>query len=118
KIHQTLDDINRGSVTVQMGIDDDQALLRRFAKRVVFAILTTSGLIALALVAPTRDPVVLGFLGVGTLIAGYLFNRARKQQSGIQAQPKFTRQAMREQQSYRAYPPADTGDIEPDSSEV
>ena len=95
KLEQTLDSVQRGDVTVQFELDDDEAALDRLAKRLILGGLLSATVMASAVLYAFSTPVAtLVPLLVAVPVAVLLW-RSFRSRRGIRARPQFTRQQMR-----------------------
>ena len=96
KLERVLDTVDRGDLEVGVGFPNDPPVFRKLALRLVYGILLAFALPSTALLytfAPVEAAAVSGALAAGL---GFLLYRSFKQDTGVQAQPQFTRQNLRQ----------------------
>jgi len=96
KLERTLDQVDRGDLTVQVELGDDERALDRLARRLALSALLASTLVAAAVLfafSTTEATLVPVVLSVPLVFMLWRSFRSRK---GIRARPQFTRQQMRE----------------------
>ena len=96
KLEQTLDSVQRGDVTVQFELDDDEAALDRLAKRLILGGLLSATVMASAIVYAFSTPVATLVPLVVAVPVAVLLWRSFRSRRGIRARPQFTRQQMRQ----------------------
>ena len=126
KLDSVLDSVQRESLTVNVNLEDDNDVLDRLAKRLSYSILTAVGLLSAAIVysfrtqaTETVDLYIAGGLVVLTLpMVFFLYRSFRTRSTGLQAQPQFTRQNLKDRQGGEGgiAAAADFGDGEDDAS--
>jgi predicted unusual protein kinase regulating ubiquinone biosynthesis (AarF/ABC1/UbiB family) len=98
KLERFLDRAERDSLTVNVRLEDRNDVLTRLARRIVYGVLSSVGVLAVALLYAFEgiEPalVAVGF----TVPVVFLLARSFRSRKGLQARPQFTRQAMRERQ--------------------
>ncbi|WP_336359948.1 ABC1 kinase family protein [Haladaptatus sp. ZSTT2] len=98
KLERALDRVNRDDFYVRADIEDSDGHLTRLAKRLIYGMLLSVGLIATAVLYAFATPESSAVAGVFSLaIAGLLYLSFRKRR-GIRATPQFTRQNLRQRQ--------------------
>ncbi|MFB6171025.1 MAG: ABC1 kinase family protein [Haloarculaceae archaeon] len=109
KLEETLDRIDRDSLTVQAQVRDEKRVLDRLARRVVLGVLLAATLLATTVLYAfsTLDAATLGLelpaVGlVASLVLLALLYRSFRRRKGIRATPQFTRQSMRQHQDETA----------------
>jgi predicted unusual protein kinase regulating ubiquinone biosynthesis (AarF/ABC1/UbiB family) len=98
KAEAALDRINRDNLSVRARISDTEQVFERLAKRIVAGLFLTATTLATAVLyafASAEATVIAGSLSLAALAMLYLSFR---DQSGIRAQPQFTRQNLRERE--------------------
>ena len=95
KLEQTLDSVQRGDVTVQFELDDDEAALDRLAKRLILGGLLSATVVASAVLYAFSTPVATLVPLVVAVPVAVLLWRSFRSRRGIRARPQFTRQQMR-----------------------
>ena len=96
KLEQTLDSVQRGDVTVQFELDDDEAALDRLAKRLILGGLLSATVMASAVLYAFSTPVATLVPLVVAVPVAVLLWRSFRSRRGIRARPQFTRQQMRQ----------------------
>jgi predicted unusual protein kinase regulating ubiquinone biosynthesis (AarF/ABC1/UbiB family) len=96
KLEQTLDSVQRGDVTVQFELDDDEAALDRLAKRLILGGLLSATVVASAVLYAFSTPVATLVPLVVAVPVAVLLWRSFRSRRGIRARPQFTRQQMRQ----------------------
>ncbi len=97
KVERTLDRIDREDLTVQIELEDPNRVFDRLAKRLIYGLLLSVGLISTAIIYAFRGPdlavIVSGALSLLLIVVLYRsFKRGRR---GIRATPQFTRQNLK-----------------------
>ena len=95
KLERTLDSVQRGDVTVQFELDDDEAALDRLAKRLILGGLLSATVVASAVLYAFSTPVATLIPLVVAVPVAVLLWRSFRSRRGIRARPQFTRQQMR-----------------------
>ena len=98
KFERTLDAIDRGSVHVEVELDDPDRLFEHLARRIVLGLLLSVGLVSTAIIYAFRgfDSAVAASGLLSLLIAVALWRSFRQRRRGIRARPQFTRQSLRD----------------------
>jgi predicted unusual protein kinase regulating ubiquinone biosynthesis (AarF/ABC1/UbiB family) len=96
KLESTLDRMERGDLRVKTEIADDNDYFRRLGKRIVYGMLFSVGVLSATLLYLFSTPTAVGVAAVPTALVGFLLYRSFRKRRGLSAQPKFTRQRMRE----------------------
>ncbi|MFB6266240.1 MAG: ABC1 kinase family protein [Halodesulfurarchaeum sp.] len=101
KLDRTLDRIERDDLYVRAGIEDDEEVIARLAKRLVVG-LVVAGAIPAAAVFYTAGELRLAVATAGGIVlaAAWLIRSFRKRR-GIKAAPHFTRQYLDQRQRHR-----------------
>ncbi|WP_084802638.1 AarF/ABC1/UbiB kinase family protein [Halorientalis sp. IM1011] len=98
KLERTLDRIDRDDLRVNADIEDSDGLLATLARRLVYGMALSAGIVSTAVLYAFSTVEAAGVAGGATvLVAGLLYWSFRSKR-GIRAQPQFTRQSMRERQ--------------------
>ncbi len=105
KLETVLDRVQRESLTVNVNLEDGEDVLDQLAKRLSYSILTAVGVLAAAIVysfrtaqTATVDTYIAAGIVVLTLpMMFFLYRSFTKKKRGLQAQPQFTRQNLKEQ---------------------
>jgi predicted unusual protein kinase regulating ubiquinone biosynthesis (AarF/ABC1/UbiB family) len=99
KLESTLDDLDRGNVTLKVEFERDERTFDVLAKRLVLAALLTATLIsASVLYAFATTPAAAVALALAALFGVSLWRSFRRRGRGIDAQPQFTRQRLRQRE--------------------
>jgi predicted unusual protein kinase regulating ubiquinone biosynthesis (AarF/ABC1/UbiB family) len=97
KLENTLDRVERGDVTVQLEISDDERALDALAKRLILGGLLSATVMASAVLyafSTLEASLVAAAVSIPVAVLLWRSFRTRK---GIRATPQFTRQSLREQ---------------------
>ncbi|WP_136716086.1 ABC1 kinase family protein [Halorientalis salina] len=99
KLERTLDRIERDDLRVNADIEDSDGLLATLAKRLVYGMALSAGIVSTAVLYSfaTVDAAIVA--GAGTLLVAGLLYWSFRETSGIQAEPQFTRQNLREREA-------------------
>jgi predicted unusual protein kinase regulating ubiquinone biosynthesis (AarF/ABC1/UbiB family) len=96
KLERVLDTARDGNLEVQADLRDSRNTLDKLARRLVYGLLVTSGLLSTAILYAFGDLYATAAAGAFTLwfsaVLVYSFRRKR----GVTAQPQFTRQNLRQ----------------------
>jgi len=93
---QLLDDVDRGNVTLNIRVEDENDVFDRLAKRLVYGLLGAGGAVATALLYTSNGATPpTAVAGVATAAVILLLYRSFRKRRGIRAVPQFTRQNMR-----------------------
>jgi hypothetical protein len=96
KLESVLDDVDRGNVTVNVRMNDEDEVFETLARRVVYGLFGAAGAVATALLyADVGATAPTGVAAVGTGGVCALLWRSFRSRRGIRAVPQFTRQSMR-----------------------
>ncbi|RXK51691.1 ABC1 kinase family protein [Halorientalis pallida] len=98
KLERTLDRIERDDLRVNADIEDSDGLLATLAKRLVYGMALSAGIVSTAVLYAFSTVEAAGVAGGGTVLVAGLLYWSFRSKSGIRAQPQFTRQSMRERQ--------------------
>jgi predicted unusual protein kinase regulating ubiquinone biosynthesis (AarF/ABC1/UbiB family) len=98
KLNRTLDRVESGNLRVNVRLEDDNDVLDRLARRIVYGLFVAVGALSTAILFAFEGTSVLpaavaAALSIPPLIALY---RSFRRKRGIKAKPQFTRQSMRE----------------------
>jgi len=98
KLSRTLDRVEAGNLNVNVQLEDENDVLDRLARRIVYGLFVAVGALSTAILFAFDQTSVLpaavaAVLSVPPLIALY---RSFRRKRGIKAKPQFTRQSMRE----------------------
>jgi predicted unusual protein kinase regulating ubiquinone biosynthesis (AarF/ABC1/UbiB family) len=96
KLESTLDRMQRNNLRVKAQLQDDNGHLDVLARRMIYGMLFAAGFVSMTILYVFETPLAAGVAGVPTLLVGLLLYRSFRKKRGLSAQPKFTRQRMRE----------------------
>jgi hypothetical protein len=96
KLERTLDRIERDDLRVNADIEDSDGLLATLAKRLVYGMALSAGIVSTAVLYAFSTVEAAGVAGGGTVLLAGLLYWSFRSKSGIRAEPQFTRQSMRE----------------------
>jgi len=102
KLETTLDRMQRNNLRVKAELADDNEFLDRLAKRILFGMFFAAGTISMTLLYIFENEAAAGVAAIPTAVVGFLLYRSFAKSRGLQAQPKFTRQRMRERDDEEA----------------
>ena len=95
KLENTLDRVDRGDVTVQFEVSDDERALDRLAKRLILGGLLSATVMASAVLYAFSTLIAALAPAVIAVPVAIMLWRSFRRRSGIRARPQFTRQQMR-----------------------
>ncbi|MFB6083481.1 MAG: ABC1 kinase family protein [Halorientalis sp.] len=98
KLERTLDRIDRDDLRVNADIEDSDGLLATLAKRLVYGMALSAGIVSTAVLYAFGTSGAAAVAGGGTVLVAGLLYWSFRSKKGIRAQPQFTRQSMRERQ--------------------
>jgi predicted unusual protein kinase regulating ubiquinone biosynthesis (AarF/ABC1/UbiB family) len=98
KLESALDSIERDSVTVEAEVSDPQEYFETLGRRVVLGLAFAAGVVSSTLLGIFSTPEATAVAAVLTLLVAALLYRSFRGKRGIQAQPQFTRQRMRQRE--------------------
>jgi len=97
KLESTLDDLDRGNVTLKVEFDAEEETFDRLAKRIVLgALLATTAISASVLYAFATIEATAVALAFAVPLALMLWRSFRSRKKSISGKPQFTRQRLRE----------------------
>ena len=96
KLESTLDDLDRGDVTLTVEFARDESAFDRLAKRIALAALLTATLISTSVLYAFATPTAAAAALVASVPLAISLWRSFRKRSGLGAQPQFTRQRLRE----------------------
>ena len=96
KLERTLDSVERGDVTVQFEVADDERALDRLAKRLILGGLLSAAVMASAVLFAFSTPRAAAAPVALAVPVALLLWRSFRRRRGIRATPQFTRQQMRQ----------------------
>jgi len=98
KLESTLDDLDRGDVTLTVEFSREEETFERLAKRIALAALLTATLISSSVLYAFSTPLAAAVaVAVSVPLAVSLW-RSFRQSGGVSSQPKFTRQRLRQRE--------------------
>jgi len=99
KLERTLDRIERDDLRVNADIEDSDGLLQTLAKRLVYGMILSAGIVSTAVLYSFGTVDTAGIAGGVTLLVAGLLYWSFRERSGIQTEPQFTRQNLREREA-------------------
>lgn len=95
---QTLTQLGRGDVTINVDIEDPNSVFDQLAMRLIYGLLLSVSLISTAIIYAFRGPDLAVIIsgGLSLFIIILLYRSFKKRRRGIRAQPQFTRQSLRQ----------------------
>jgi len=96
KLESTLDDLDRGDVTLTVEFTREEETFDRLAKRIALAALLTATLISASVLYAFATPAAAAVALVASVPLGISLWRSFRRSGGISSQPKFTRQRLRQ----------------------
>lgn len=95
---QTLTQLGRGDVTINVDIEDPNSVFDQLAKRLIYGLLLSVGLISTSIIYAFRGPDLAVIIsgGLSLFIITLLYRSFKSRRRGIRAQPQFTRQSLRQ----------------------
>ncbi|WP_254840758.1 ABC1 kinase family protein [Natronomonas marina] len=96
KLERTLDSVDRGDVTVQFEVSDDERALDRLAKRLILGGLLSATIMASAVLYAFSTLVAALVPAAVAVPVAVMLWRSFRQKKGLRATPQFTRQQMRQ----------------------
>ncbi|MFB6089484.1 MAG: ABC1 kinase family protein [Halobellus sp.] len=103
KLNRTLDRVENENLTVNVRLEDENDVLSRLARRIVYGLFVAVGALSTSILYAFEGTSVIpaavaAVLTLPPLVALY---RSFRQKRGIKAKPQFTRQSMRERREGR-----------------
>ncbi|MFA1612365.1 ABC1 kinase family protein [Halobellus rubicundus] len=103
KLNRTLDRVENENLTVNVRLEDENDVLSKLARRIVYGLFVAVGALSTAILyafdqSSVIPAAVAAALTIPPLIALY---RSFRRKRGIRAKPQFTRQSMRERREGR-----------------
>lgn len=98
KSERLLDQFDRGEISIHVDLEDSDHLFDMLAKRLIYGLMLSVGLISTAIIYAFRGPdlAVLISGGLSLFIVYVLYRSFHRRRRGIRARPQFTRQSMRQ----------------------
>ncbi|WP_084802693.1 AarF/ABC1/UbiB kinase family protein [Halorientalis sp. IM1011] len=98
KLEHTLDRAARDDITVRTALGDEEGLFDRLAKQVVLGFVFAGSVVAALLLFVAGDETAAAVAALGAALAFVGIYRSLRRRSGIQTEPQFTRQNLRERE--------------------
>ncbi|WP_311172450.1 ABC1 kinase family protein [Halobellus ordinarius] len=98
KLNRTLDRVENGNLSVNVRLEDENDVLDRLARRIVYGLFVAVGALSTAILYAFEGTSVLpaAVAAVLTLPPLFALYRSFRRKRGIRAKPQFTRQSMRD----------------------
>ncbi|CCQ36921.1 UbiB family protein [Natronomonas moolapensis 8.8.11] len=96
KLESTLDDLDRGDVTLTVEFSREEETFERLAKRIALAALLTATLISSSVLYAFSTPLAAAVAVVVSVPLAISLWRSFRRSSGFRSQPQFTRQRLRQ----------------------
>ena len=96
KLERTLDRLDRENLAVRIQLEDPDALFAILAKRIVYGLLLSVGLVSTAIVYSFRGLEPAAVPALASFAIALLLYWSFRSRRGIRARPQFTRQGLRE----------------------
>ena len=96
KLESTLDDLDRGDVTLTVEFSREEETFERLAKRIALAALLTATLISSSVLYAFSTPLAAAVAVVVSVPLAISLWRSFRRSSGFSSQPQFTRQRLRQ----------------------
>ncbi|AKH98315.1 ABC1 kinase family protein [Halanaeroarchaeum sulfurireducens] len=101
KLDRSLDRLERDNVYVRAGIEDDDGVLDRLARRVVYGALTAAGIVSTTVLYVAAEMLAAGVAGVATMALVVLLWRSFRERRGIRTAPKVTERYLDQRRRHR-----------------
>ncbi|MFB6133299.1 MAG: ABC1 kinase family protein [Halanaeroarchaeum sp.] len=101
KLDRSLDRLDRDNLFVRAGIEDNDGLLARLAKRVVYGIVTGAGIVSATVLYVAGNVLLAGAATIGTIAVAGLLWRSFRERRGIRTAPQVTEQYLDQRRRYR-----------------
>jgi predicted unusual protein kinase regulating ubiquinone biosynthesis (AarF/ABC1/UbiB family) len=98
KLESTLDDLDRGDVTLTVEFSREEETFERLAKRIALAALLTATLISSSVLYAFSTPLAAAVAVVASVPLAISLWRSFRRSGGFNSQPKFTRQRLRQRE--------------------
>ena len=98
KLESTLDDLDRGDVTLTVEFSREEETFERLAKRIALAALLTATLISSSVLYAFSTPLAAAVAVAVSIPLAVSLWRSFRQSGGVSSQPKFTRQRLRQRE--------------------
>ena len=96
RLDDVLADVQRDAVTINVRIEDENDVLERLARRIVYGVLLAVGVLSTAILYSFNEGTEAAAVALAvTVPVGLLLYRSFRSRSGLRARPQFTRQEMR-----------------------
>jgi predicted unusual protein kinase regulating ubiquinone biosynthesis (AarF/ABC1/UbiB family) len=96
KLEDTLDRANRGDITVQLELSNEERGLEKLAKRIVLGALLSATVVASAVLFAFSTPTATVVALVAAIPVAVLLLLSFRRRKTVRARPQFTRQQLRE----------------------
>jgi predicted unusual protein kinase regulating ubiquinone biosynthesis (AarF/ABC1/UbiB family) len=96
KLEEALDRINRGALSVDANVVDDERVFEQLARRLILGLLLMGTLLSTAILWAFSDPLAATISAGGSVVVLGLLYRSFRRRRGIRATPQFTRQNLRQ----------------------
>jgi len=96
KLDRVLDRVERDNLRLAVRLEDENDVLDRLGRRIVYSLLTAVGALSVAILYSFEGPISALVAGVVTVPMGLLLYRSMRARKGLRASPQFTRQNLRE----------------------
>ncbi len=98
KLESTLDDLDRGDVTLTVEFAREEQTFERLAKRIVLAALLTGTLLSASVLYAFATTLTAAIALAASIPLAISLWRSFRKRSGLSSQPQFTRQRLRERE--------------------
>jgi len=98
KLESTLDDLDRGNVSIKVSFERDDRTFDRLARRLTTTILLTATLVSTSILYAFSTLTATAVSGALSLLLAVALWRSFRDRRGVNAQPNFTRQRMRQRE--------------------
>ncbi len=104
KLEDVLTTAQRGNLSVNVTLEDDNKVLDRLAQRIAYSVLTAVGGLSAAIIYSFGGEMLDVYLSVAIVVATlpmvfFLYRSFTKEKRGLRAQPQFTRQNLKDRQT-------------------
>ena len=101
KLDRSLDRLERDNIYVRAGIEDDDGVLDRLARRVVYGVLTGAGIVSTTVLYAAAETLAAGVAGAATIGLVVLLWRSFRERRGIRTAPKVTERYLEQRRRQR-----------------
>ena len=95
KLERTLETLERGDLTVEVDLQQEQRVVTTLAARLVYGMVLAAGIVSTTVLYAFSTVEAAAVGATASLVAFGLLYRSFRKRRGIRAQPQFTRQQMR-----------------------